>query len=149
MSQSDYIQFIRTADILKTNELPAVLSEQAYIDFEKYTLETTIQNTKQSFSRLLPQSTSPFTTVFPNTDPSRANIFDMEKKISTCPTFIMCKNTNTRPNRVLNSAKPPPATFRLNKVYTPNTCYIRHGYVIRSVRCSKKVCKCRTRYITP
>ena len=109
MSQSDYIKFIRTADILRNRKLPSVLNENDYISYEQYALETTIINTKNSFSRLLPQNpqniniTPSTNNVYLNTDPTRVDIFDIEKKVSSCPTFIMCQNTNTRPNRVLNS----------------------------------------------
>ena len=74
MSQSDYIQFIKTADVLKNQTtLPPVLTSKEYTDYESYALETTITNTKNSFSRLLPP-----------TDPTRRTIFDMEKKVSLC-----------------------------------------------------------------
>ena len=149
MSQSDYIQFIRTADLLKNNEQPAVLTGQDYTTFEKYALETTVQNTKNSFSRLIPQNTTVFKTIFPNTDPVRLNISDMEIKVSSCPTFKFCINTNTRPNRVLNSFRLPALTYRLNKNYVPKRCQFKYGSIIRSVWCNKKVCKCRGRYITP
>jgi len=67
MSQSDYIQFIRTADVLKNQtKLPPVLTSNEYTDYESYALETTIPNTKHSFSRLLPTNSR--------------TIFDMEKK---------------------------------------------------------------------
>ena len=68
MSQSDYIQFIRTADVLKNQtKLSPVLTSNEYTDYESYALETTIPNTKNSFSRLLPPTQS-------------RTIFDMEKK---------------------------------------------------------------------
>jgi hypothetical protein len=150
MSQSDYIQFIKTADLLKNNKQSPVLTEQDYTTFEKYALETTVQNTKNSFSRLIPQNTTVFKTIFPNTDPVRLNIVDMEKKVSSCPTFKLCINTNTRPNRVLNSFRLPIPTYRLNKNYAPKQCQYKYGKnIIRTIWCGKKICKCRTRYLTP
>jgi hypothetical protein len=149
MSQSDYIQFIKTTDILGINKLDRILSEQDYIIFEKYALETTVQNTKNSFSRLLPQNTTQFKTVFPNTDPVRTDIADMELKVPSCATFKLCKDTNTRPNRVLNSVNRPTPTRKLIKDIIPKTCQYKYGkYIVRSVWCGKKICKCRTRYIT-
>jgi hypothetical protein len=121
MSQSDYIKFIKTAEILQNRKLRPILSQNAYISYEQYALETTIINTKNSFSRLLPQNSTitPSTNnVYLNTDPTRVKIFDIEKKVSTCPTFIMCQNTNKRPNRVLNSpGLPIPGRTNLDIVY--------------------------------
>ena len=153
MSQSDYIQFIKTADVLKNQTtLPPVLTSKEYTDYESYALETTITNTKNSFSRLLPP-----------TDPTRRTIFDMEKKVSLCPTFQLCTNTNQRPNRRLlpNSIIFP--TYRITKIgvhspappnrtsksYTPPTCTYTNGYITRTVACNKHYCKCGTRIITP
>jgi hypothetical protein len=149
MSQSDYIQFIKTTDILGINKLDRILSEQDYTIFEKFALETTVQNTKNSFSRLLPQNTTQFKTVFPNTDPVRTDIADMELKIPSCATFKLCKDTNTRPNRVLNSVNRPTPTRKFIKDIIPKTCQYKYGkYIVRTVWCGKKICKCRTRYIT-
>ena len=138
MSQSDYIRFIKTTEVLKNGELPPILDPSTYTSFETYNLETTVQNTKNSYSRLLPATNRSF--------------FDIEKTVSTCPTFIMCTNTNQRPNRVRNTAvaypyKPAP-TYRLNKVYEPIKCKFNKGKVVRAATCSKKVCKCGTRIIS-
>jgi hypothetical protein len=157
MSQSDYIQFIKTVSVLgnkNMKDLPPVLTEQDYTAFEKYALETTVFNTKNSFSRLLPQNTQLFKTIFPNTDPVRTNILGMEKKVlpTSCVEFICTKNTNTRPNRELNSVSVPRPTIRIKstkRTPMPKTCTFKYGSIIRTVRCSKKVCKCRGRYVTP
>jgi hypothetical protein len=153
MSQSDYIEFTKTVEILKNiKKLPAVLTEQHYTGFEKFNLETTVFNTKNSFSRLLPLNTDAFKTAFPNTDPVRIDIAEMELKVpsTTCATFTLCKDTNKRANRVLNSFALPRPTYRFIKPHiAPKTCTFKYGSIIRTVRCSKKVCKCRTRYITP
>jgi len=153
MSQSDYIQFIRTADVLKNQtKLSPVLTSNEYTDYESYALETTITNTKNSFSRLLPP-----------TDPTRRTIFDMEKKVSLCPTFQLCSNTNQRPNRRLlpnsiifptyritkTGVRYPAPTNRTSKSYTPPTCTYIDVNVTRTVACNKNYCKCRTRVLTP
>ena len=161
MSQSDYIQFIKTADVLSNQkELSPVLTSNSYTAYESYALETTIPNTKNSYSRLLP--------------PTTRTIFDMEKKVSSCPTFTLCKNTNQRPNRVLNTSENiivngnqvpytadhtyritktgvryPAPLIRTSKSYTAPTCTYTDGYVTRTVACGKHVCKCRTRVLTP
>jgi len=154
MSQSDYIKFLKTAQILQgeattNHELPPVLTPTDYTAFESYNLETTVSNTKNSYSSLLPSANK--------------RIFNIEKKVSTCPSFILCSNTNMRTNRVLNSKQLPTPTYiksdkRLptpryptfinSKVYTPSKCQIINGKVIRNVSCSKKICKCRTSVIT-
>jgi hypothetical protein len=135
MSQSDYIKFKKVAQVLKgeavTNrELPSILDQDDYTAFESYNLETTVANTKNTYSRLLQNGYQ--------------RMFDMDKKVSSCPTFILCKNTNTRTNRVLHTAQIPTPIYRMNKVYTPIKCRYTKGYVVRSATCNKTVCKCRT-----
>jgi hypothetical protein len=150
MSQCDYIEFIRTGDILGINKLDHILTGQDYTTFERFALETTVPNIKNSFSRLMPQNTPTFQAIFPNTDPVRVDVFDMEKKVSTtCPTFKLCNNTNTRPNRVLNSVSLPKPTYRLNKNHKQKVCQYKYGKnIVRTVWCGKKICKCRGKYIT-
>lgn len=151
MSQSDYIQFKKTAQVLKApTELRPVLDPSDYTDFKMYNLETTVTNTKNAFSRLVPSTNRYF--------------FDIEKKVSTCPTFTLCTNTNTRGNRVLNTAqrivllngtvipytadptysRAPNKLYRRLKNFTPIRCAFRNGFVIRSAVCDKQLCKCRT-----
>jgi len=145
MSQSDYIQFKRTATVIKnTAELPPVLDPDQYTSFESYNLETTVSNTKNALSKLYLSG--------------QQRIFDMDKSVSGCATFPLCINTNTRANRVLNTAekitfvdgsqlayKPAP-TERFNKVFNPATCTfsLQNGKVSRKVSCNKTICKCRT-----
>jgi hypothetical protein len=145
MSQSDYIQLKKNITTLKSlNEFQPVLDPETYTDFAAYNLETTVSNTKNAYSRLLPTG--------------KKYIFNIEKKVSTCPTFTLCTNTNTRANRVLNTAqkivflngttlpyKPAP-TFKLNKNYIPKTCTFTNGYITRKCICSKDTCKCGTHY---
>jgi len=149
MSQSDIIRFNRTSTILNTKNgpLPPVLNPSDYTSFETYNLETTVANTKNSYSRLVPTTNTYF--------------FDIEKKVSTCPTITMCVNTNTRSNRVLNTAEKiiingtqipytPEPTYRPSKVFIPTTCSMtsKSGYVTRRVSCDKSVCKCKTTVVT-
>ena len=132
MSQSDYIALKRTQNILKIQELPAVLTPTSYTSYVTYNLETTVSNTKNAYSRLLPSG--------------KTNIFTMEKSVTNCPTFTLCANTNQRPNRVLNTLTRPNPTFRFNKIYKPTTCTFTNGFVTRKCVCSKTVCKCGTDY---
>lgn len=150
MSQSDYIQYTKSVEVLGNirKNLTPILNLSDYTSYKSYNLETTVKNTKTVFSKL---------------DISgNQRIFDMEKKPPVCVTFPLCVNTNSRTNRVLNSVtriggftQPAAATNRLlpgfkpnpNKTFVPTKCTFRKGYVIRSVSCNKDVCKCRTRYI--
>ena len=145
MSQSDYIRFKRTATVLRnTAELPPVLEPEDYTSFETYNLETTVPNTKNAFSRLYLSG--------------QQRMFDIDKSVSGCATFPLCINTNTRANRVLNTAQRitflggsqvayrPAPTERFNKNFNPATCtfLLQNGKVQRRVSCNKTICKCRT-----
>jgi hypothetical protein len=153
MSQSDYIRFKKTALILKADKLMPVLDPSQYTSFETYNLETTVTNTKNAFSRLVPSTNQYF--------------FDIEKKTSSCATFPLCVNTNTRANRVLNTAEnivlangtkvlyradptysnAPNKLYRQLKNYTPIRCAFKKGFVIRNALCDKQKCKCRTKVL--
>jgi hypothetical protein len=109
MSQSDYIKLKKTSMILKNNELPPVLTPENYTDFVQYNLETTVTNTKKSYSRLLL--------------PGNRNILDIEKNVSGCTGFTLCTNTNQRPNRVLNTAVAYPYSPNPTKKYIKNVPY--------------------------
>ena len=136
MSQSDYINFKKTSLILKNNlnKLPSVLTPELYTDFTQYNLETSILNTKNSYSRLLLGG--------------KRNFLGIEKNVASCPTFTLCKDTNTRTNRVKNAIQYPTPIYKWKKTssYKPNTCLIKSGFVTRRCLCSKKSCKCKTEY---
>ena len=106
MSQNDYLQWKRTTTVLKLqNEMEPVLLPNDYTEFKQYALETTIPNTKMTFHRLL--------------SPNHRYVLEMDRVATTCPTFIVCRNTNTRPNRKLHGVSIPWTTKRLNKVDVP------------------------------
>lgn len=89
MSQSDYIKYKKVSVDLKTNKLPSILNQQDYISFKEYSLENNIPVTKLNYNKLIPVN--------------RQIVMNMEKKtsnVSLCPTFIICKNTNNRTNRI-------------------------------------------------
>jgi hypothetical protein len=132
MSQSDYIQYKKTQQVLKNQTtLSKILSPNDYTRFQQYTVETTIPNTKLRYSKLIPSST--------------ISVLEMEKTIANCPNFTMCKNTQNRPNRVKNTTSIPDPTYRFNKIYTPTLCTFTVGnYKTRVCSCSKTICKCRT-----
>jgi len=131
MSQSDYIQYKKTQQMLKDQtKLMPILYPNTYTMFEKYSIETTVPNTKLRYSRLIPENT--------------ISVLEMDKNVDTCPTFTFCKNTNNRPNRSLNTTSIPMPTYRLNKINTPTLCTFNNGYVTRRCPCTKKICKCGT-----
>jgi len=135
MSQSDYILYKKTQQVLKEqNKLSPVIMSKDYTEYSKYAVETTISNTKLKYSKLVP--------------PNKVDVLDMEKTITNCPTFVLCKNTDQRPNRVNNTFSNPPPTFKVNKVYTPTLCTFTNDSVTRVVPCSKKICKCKTTIYT-
>jgi hypothetical protein len=137
MSQSDYIKLLKTTTMVgEIKQMPSVLEPEDYTAFESYNLETTVSNTKNSYSRLQPTGYK--------------KIFGMEKKVSTCPTFTLCTSTNTRTNRVLNSPQIPVPTERKTKIYTPLRCQFTKSksYVVRSAICSKRICKCGTHILS-
>ena len=90
MSQSDYTKYKRVGTQLRIdsswNHLLPVLSPQQYLDYKQYTLENTIINTKPLYHMQTPSG--------------EINVFGFNRKTTNCPTFITCKNTNLRPNRV-------------------------------------------------
>lgn len=131
MSQSDYIQYKKTQKLLQNQtELKPILWPDTYTMFEQYAISTTVPNTKLRYSRLIPKNT--------------ISVLEMDQVVTTCPTFIMCNNTNERPNRVLNTVSKPTPTFHLNKVNTPTVCTFNNGYITRSCPCTKTICKCGT-----
>jgi hypothetical protein len=98
MSQSDYIQFKRTATLLKENTLNKVLTPREYTRYLQYNLETTVPNTKLQTSRLLPAG--------------KQTVFDMELDVDGCAQFPACTNTHVRSNKTLNTLRlPQPVTY--------------------------------------
>lgn len=103
MSQSDYIKYKHTQNVLKTqSKLDKILNENDYTNYETYGIETTVTNTKLRPSRLIPSNS--------------ISVMDMDRVITSCPAFTLCRNTNTRPNRVLNQFTSAPATFKSGKL---------------------------------
>lgn len=88
MSQSDYIKYKRVSTQLyldaAKNQTP-VFTSQTYLDYEQYQLENVTINLCNNYSLLTPVG--------------KQIVFDMEKRVSTCPTFKICTDTNKRPHR--------------------------------------------------
>jgi hypothetical protein len=115
MSQSDYIKFKKTATKLRidntsiNNKEPAVFVSSDYTDFKQFNLENTINDTSPTFNYIVQDG--------------RHLVFGMDKVVSSCPTFVVCSNTNIRANRVPMSASrftPTPPPLDWNSLNTLN-----------------------------
>jgi hypothetical protein len=98
MSQSDYLKYKRISNQLridnqidsgmtKTNQSP-IFTSTNLLNYKQYALNNTIVNTKKTLNKL--------------TLNENQRIYDMDKMVSGCPTFIVCKDTQDRANRVLS-----------------------------------------------
>lgn len=110
MSQSDYIRYKRVSVELESQtKLKPVLDAGKYTAYKEYSLENSIISTPTYDNRL---------------PPNISVIFDMRLNTSTnCrPPFILCSDTDERPNRELRSFAPPqplkpkPAHVTLDKL---------------------------------
>jgi hypothetical protein len=162
MSQSDYIQYKSLKnDLLFQKKLDPILDAQDYTRFVKYSIESTIPNTKLSYNQLIPPTAATiFHPILPvqttaSIDPDTITscygyafnkiqksygvgkqlIFNIEQTTKGCPTFIDCSNTNIRPNRVLTRG----ATAK-NIPITPVPKYVK-------IKPTKK-CSFNTKYRT-
>jgi hypothetical protein len=146
MAQSDYIKYKRISTDLRIdtsfNKLAPVLGSQQYIDYLQYSIENKISTKKTVYNKL---------------DVSGEQVvFGMEKKVTNCPSFITCINTNTRPNRVLNTSliynttnssalpfvTPQPLSIKATKnaarLQTSCKCKLNSKYT------NKNICSCKT-----
>jgi hypothetical protein len=115
MSQSDYIKYKKTSNKLRidntsiNNKEPAVFVSSDYTDFKQFNLENTINDTSPTFNYIVQDG--------------RHLVFGMDKVVSSCPTFVVCSNTNIRANRVPMSASrftPTPPPLDWNSLNTLN-----------------------------
>lgn len=121
MSQSDYIKYKKTSiELTSLNKYPPVFQEDIYNSFKEYSLENTIQNTKLTFNQLQP--------------PGKIIINNMEKTVSNCPQFPICKDTHTRSNR-----KPLGGAFYYPHPIRPLYC---KQIAAQSNLVTSKLCKC-------
>jgi hypothetical protein len=97
MSQSDYLKRKQTAQILRTdggvgvnNHHPAIFSSHELLKYKQYQIINDDSNTKLNYNLI--------------TSVNKKIVFDMERDVTGCPTFIACTGTDDRPNRVLNTA---------------------------------------------
>jgi hypothetical protein len=129
MSQSDYLKFKRIQTQLKDSSFNPVLSNQDYIDFKQYSIETTVQNTGKLYNELSPSNTN--------------IVFGMNKKLTNCPTFIVCNDTNTRPNRVPMSDMYFTPKYVRSYIKQPTYKKSSCNCILNSAYTNEYLCKCK------
>jgi hypothetical protein len=86
MSQSDYIQLQRNATILRNqSDLESILTSEELTNFKSFAIKNTNVNTRPTYGQLLATG--------------KQRIMNMEVSATNCSQFIVCKNTQLRPNR--------------------------------------------------
>ena len=131
MSQSDYLNFKRVSNELKINNFTPVFNTQDYIELKEYSIKNSITNTKLTYNQLI--------------QPGYTKIFNMEKKITNCPTFIVCRQTNQRPNRVPLSSvyfNPSPIAPPIY-VKQPTNAKTACNCMLDSIHTLSNICKCK------
>ena len=97
MSQSDYIKRKQVAHTLRIdggqvdNSQPAVFSSQDLLKYKQYQIVNEDSNTIINYNNI--------------TQASKIVVFGIDRDVTNCPDFVVCKDTNSRPNRVLRPEK--------------------------------------------
>lgn len=103
MSQGDYIKRKQVAQTLYSdggsvqNNQPAVFSAHDLLMYKQYQIINNDSNTILNYNLLAL--------------PGKIMVFDMERNVTNCPTFVVCRNTNTRPNRVMRTVEKCPVSI--------------------------------------
>jgi len=132
MSQSDYLNFKRVSNELKINKYTPVFNTKDYIELKEYSIQNNITNTKLTYNQLQ--------------QPGYQKIFNMEKKITNCPPFIVCRQTNQRPNRVpMSNVYFNPSTI-MPPIYVKQPTNAKTGCncILDSIHTLSNICKCKT-----
>jgi len=99
MSQSDYLKYKHVSTRLRvdnnTTRQPPVFASNTLTQNQQYALLNSITNTKPRYNQLVL--------------PGRQPVFNMDKVVGGCPTFPVCKDTNTRTNRVPMTCRADPS----------------------------------------
>uniref|UniRef100_A0A6C0DRJ2 Uncharacterized protein n=1 Tax=viral metagenome TaxID=1070528 RepID=A0A6C0DRJ2_9ZZZZ len=132
MSQGDYIRYKRISTELKYDTLPPVLSEQQYINFTQYSIENNVVSLKPDYR--IPAT---YGTI---------KIFDMNKTVLFCPTFLTCTGTDARPNRIPMSTVYFTPQYVKKYVKQPGNAKTGCNCILNSVNTNKNICKCKTEY---
>jgi len=134
MSQGDYIKRKQVAQTLRAdglntpNRFPAVFSSQDLLKYQQYQVINNDSNTNINYNLITPAG--------------KTIVFDIERNVANCPTFVVCRNTNTRPNRVLRTvAECPVSNQPLTWVEKKNstdtktlcTCQLKRKHIRRNV----------------
>lgn len=85
MSQSDYIQHKKIANILRNRKLENVVSSQLITEFKTFVFSNSTYDESVTPNQLVP--------------PGMQLVFGMEMEVDRCPLFIFCNHTNLRPHR--------------------------------------------------
>jgi len=131
MSQSDYLNFKRVSNELKINKFTPVFNTKDYIDFKEYSIHNNITNTKLTYNQLCPSGYT--------------KIFNMEKKVTNCPAFIVCRRTNIRPNRVPLASVYFTPDCKANPIYVkqPKNAKTGCNCMLDSINTLKNICNCK------
>ena len=137
MSQSDYIKYKKTGVQLNNlSKFCSVITPAQYVAFKGYTLGNTITNTKTVYRQLIP--------------PGRQRVFGIDKVVTNCPQYILCRGTQARANRkrlisALIAPRPP-------RKYVKDPINYKYHYKLKCIcKETKCVCKaiCKTCYTEP
>lgn len=137
MSQSDYIKYKKTGVQLNNlSKFRSVITPALYVAFKGYTLGNTITNTKTVYRQLIP--------------PGRQRVFGIDKVVTNCPQYILCRGTQARANRkrlisALIAPRPP-------RKYVKDPINYKYHYKLKCIcKETKCVCKaiCKTCYTEP
>jgi hypothetical protein len=136
MSQSDYLKYKRLSVELRVdssyNKMPPVFESHKYLDYKQYVLENTIVNTKTIYNRITPSG--------------EQIVFNMNKKSTNCPSFLVCSNTQKRPNRVpLSQSYYVPTPLPLNVNQTKNAKNQKNACKckLNSINTDRYICSCK------
>jgi|UniRef100_A0A6C0ITB4 hypothetical protein len=92
MSQSDYLRRKRISNILY-NDISdnPIYNSKTLLDFKQYQLENEIVSLNINNQKMGSAESQ--------------RIFNMDRNVTNCPTFIVCTNTSLRPNRVAHAGR--------------------------------------------
>jgi len=145
MSQSDYLKYKKISTTLivdmSTNMLP-ILNSQDYSDYKEFVLENTVSNSKVIYRKITPINTQ----VVLGMDKNKTLVQNMGTLTSNCPSFLLCNNTNRRPNRVpIPGAFSVPTPQPLNWQKTKNASNLKTACkcILNSSYTNTNICKCK------
>jgi hypothetical protein len=148
MSQSDYIKYKKVSTVLSVdnrsthNNLKPVLNSQDYADYKEHVLENTVINNKIVYRRVVPSTVQ----VVLDMEKKKSLVQNMGTSLSNCPSFLLCKNTNTRKNRIsLLGSLFTPTPQPLNWQQTKNASWKKTGCncILDSKYTDENICKCK------